>query len=134
MGQAGQVRGTRGRYFPVASFNGKIQIMPKAVRRVQKKDESWLDETLNRVSTHDRQPVRRNVGLRLHPTQERLGRLSDAQEAVQALAEDLWEAAYQEKKEKIRPLNARSSHNTDEYKVPTKAEKAKILAVSTGMS
>ena len=48
VGQAGQVRGTREPYFPVASFNGKIQIMPKAVRRVQKKDESWLDETLSK--------------------------------------------------------------------------------------
>ena len=42
------MRGTREPYFPVASFNGKIQIMPKAVRRVQKKDESWLDETLSK--------------------------------------------------------------------------------------
>jgi len=48
VGQAGQVRGTREPYFPVASFNGKIQIMPKAVRQRKTKDGSWLDETLSK--------------------------------------------------------------------------------------
>ena len=49
VGQAGQVAAAQGTYFPVASFNGKIQIMPKAVgNNVQKKNESWFDETLSK--------------------------------------------------------------------------------------
>ena len=132
VGQAGQVRGTREPYFPVASFNGKIQIMPKAVRRVQKKDESWLDETLSKsvLMTDSQYGETLDYGsIQLKSAWDDFRRARSCTSPRKKFPETPPSA-----RKKFDPLTPDPATIPDEYKCPRRPRRRRSLPVSTGTS